>query len=158
MTTEAEKSDDARRDPSAWLLLHCFAGPAIGTIIVILLPLVTAGPIMVFDTSLQWHLTEIGTIPILLLLALAVGWFFGFLPALLHAVVMLLLRRFIHSRKAWLALTPVVGWLAVFCPLLVLAGAETPGRLIDSAWMSLLGSAAATGCMLIAWRRNMYPV
>lgn len=152
------KSVAKRGDPSAWLLLHCFIGPAIGTIAAAMVPLIAAGPLTLFDADLQWRPQEYAMIPIALLVVLLPGWFFGFIPALLHAVVMLLLRRVIPSRTAWLALTPVVGWLAVFMPLLVIAGVETPDRIIDSAWMALIGTAAALGCMAIALRKRIYPV
>ena len=158
MTTSTTKPEENRRDPSAWLLLHCFAGPAIGTFVVAMVPLVAAGPITAFGTTAQWHLGDYAMIPAMLLVGLLPGWFLGFIPALLHAVTMLWLRRLIRSRGLWLGLTPVVGWIAVFAPLQVLVDGDTPGNMTDSAIMALVGSAAAVGCMAIAWRRGMYPV
>jgi hypothetical protein len=157
VTTQTIRPDEKPRDPSAWLLLHCFVGPTIGTFLVLVAPLLSANPITAFGTEWEWQLQDYAALPVLLLIVLLLGWFFGFIPALLHAVAMLLLRRVIASRRIWLALTPFVGWLTVFAPLLVLAGIETPDRIMDSAWMALIGSAAAIGCMAIAWRRNIYP-
>lgn len=158
MTTEISKPEENRRDPSAWLLLHCFIGPVIGTVVAAMVPIVTAGPIGALGTPAQWTAADYAIIPALLLVGVLPGWFFGFIPALLHAVAMLGLRRVIASRAIWLALTPFVGWLVVFGPLLVIAGVETTDRIVDSALMALIGSVAAVGCMAIAWRRGMYPV
>ena len=158
MTQKTTTPDGTRRDPSAWLLLHCFIGPVIGTVVVAMVPIVTAGPITSFGTPAQWTVADYAIIPALLLVGVLPGWFFGFIPALLHAVTMLVLRRIVPLRAIWLALTPFVGWLVVFLPLLALAGAETPDRITDSAIMAMVGSVAALGCLAIAWRRGMYPV
>lgn len=158
MATETTKPDDTRRNASAWLLLHCFVGPAIGTFVVAMVTLVNEGPITAYGTAAQWNLDDYAIIPAMLLVGLFPGWFFGFIPALLHALAMLLLRWIIPSRKVWLAVTPLIGWLATFLPLLAFAGAQTPEKIIDSAFIALVGAIAASGCMAIAWRRRMYPV
>ena len=158
MATETTKPDVNERNASAWLLLHCFFGPAIGTVVVALTTLVNEGPITAYGTAAQWNLNDYAMIPAILLVGLFPGWFFGFLPALLHAIAMLLLRRIIPSRKVWMALTPLIGWLATFLPLLAFSGAQTPEKIIDSAFIALVGAIAASGCMAIAWRRRIYPL
>lgn len=150
LTEEMPKQDITRRDPSAWLLLHCFLGPVIGIIAVAVVTFATSGPLTATGTMGQWSLADYLIIPALLVAGLLPGWFFGFIPALLHAVIMLLLRRLIDCRSIWLVFTPFVGWLSVFGPLLALAGMQTPDRLAEAAWMSLTGSIAAMGCMAIA--------
>ncbi|RYE56073.1 MAG: hypothetical protein EOP20_09415 [Hyphomicrobiales bacterium] len=85
------------------------------------------------------------------------AWFIGFVPAILHASAMLLLHRLTGTSLLWFAVTPVVGWAVTFVPMVLLAGSD-PKTFTVGAHMSLVGSAAALGCLAIAWWRCIYPV
>jgi len=157
LALNANAPEAAHRGASGWLFLHCFAGPCIGTCVLTGFSLannVAADP----SSLLQAQPRDLALIPVALLLFLLPGWFLGFIPALAHAVAMLLLRRIVPSQLLWLSLTPLVGWVAVFVPALAIVGVETFDRIFDTAMLALVGSAAAIGCMAIAWRRSMYPV
>ena len=102
----APPSDKSARDPSAYLLLHTFLGPVFGTAFILITQMfgfATLGPL-----SSQVHLTlsDITTVFLMFLVVLLPAWFFGFIPALLHAVLMLLLRRVVFQGAVDEALRP----------------------------------------------------
>jgi hypothetical protein len=151
--------DKPSRDPSAYLLLHTFLGPVFGVVFVLIAQI--SGFAILGSSSPQMRVgpPDLAAIFVLFLVVVLPGWFFGFIPALLHAVLMLLLRRIVPSRNLWLLLTPFIGALAVLLLVLPFGGTTSNGHIVVTlAGAGLTGSAAAVCCQAIAWRRRMYPV
>lgn len=146
------------RDPSAYLLLHTFVGPVFGVVFVLTAQI--SGFAILGGSSPQIRLgpPDLTAIFALFLVVVLPGWFFGFIPALFHAVLMLLLRRIVPSRNLWLLLTPFVGAFAVILPVQLIDGASSGEHVARLASAGLIGSVAALCCQAIAWRRHMYPV
>ena len=151
---ELKTADGAERNGSAYLFLHIFLGPLMGLLAIIAFSLVTMPPKLA--GPLQFNASAWGEMPFVFLGIVMVNWLVGFVPAWLHAASMLILHRLLGRGIAWVLLTPVMGWLAAFLPLVLIAGSD-PRTFTDGPKMALVGSAAAIGCQLIAWRRRIYP-
>jgi len=151
---QVSNGNDVERNGAAYLFLHIFLGPCMGLLAVIAVSLVTMPPRI--SGSPQFNPSALGEAPFVLLGIWMVTWMVGLVPAWLYAASMLILHRLLGRGVAWVLLTPVMGWLAVFLPLVLLAGADAK-TFTNGPQMALVGSAAAIGCQLIAWRRRIYP-
>lgn len=144
------KSTEVRQDATGFIVLHILAGPLIVDLAIVLLSAASLNG--------DFHLpqAEAGEI------ALVYGCFFvfsfvlGLVPAVLHAVTMILLHRWLGSSLIWLGLTPFVGGLSTLV-LILLFSSFSPHAIVEAAPMALLGTVAAMGCMAIAWVRRMPP-
>jgi hypothetical protein len=116
--------DDGERNGSAYLFLHIFLGPVVALLAVIALSLVTMPPQI--SVPLQFSPSALGEAPFVLFGI----WMVGFAPAGLHAASMLLLHRLLGRGTAWVLMTPVMGWVALFLPLALLAGSD-PRTFVD---------------------------
>ena len=143
--------------PSAqgYILLHVFLGPVLPTLGMLAWTLITSAPHA--QSPFQFDPEAMVGVALVLAGVLLTAWFFGLVPAILYAVSMLVLHRLMGRTVTWLLLTPLVGWLVTWLPLLLIAGTDSRA-FTEGAPMALVGSAAAVGCLLIAWARRIYPV
>jgi len=109
------------RDPTGYLLLYVFAGPVIGTLTFALVSMFSAGHFLPIR-----QVPDLGLLAIFLVAVFLPGWFFGFIPALFCALILVTLRRYVRSDNLWLATTPFAGWLAVWLPLVLISGVKSP--------------------------------
>ncbi|NMA96944.1 MAG: hypothetical protein GX970_02350 [Phyllobacteriaceae bacterium] len=145
---------EPRPGATGFIVLHILAGPLIVDLTIVLLPL--SGAVLNGDFNFQMPQAEAGEIALVYGGLFVFSFVLGLVPAVLHAVTMILLHRFLGSSLIWLALTPVVGWLSTMV-LILLFSSFTPHAIAEAAPMALLGSVAAMGCMAIAWVRRMPP-
>ena len=138
-----------------YVLLHVFVGPVMAVLSIFVFTLLRMPP--QFSGPIQFNPMALGEVSFVLLGIFMLSWAFGLVPAILHAASMLILHRLMGTTTVWLLLTPFVGWLATWLPLLLIGGSD-PRIFTDGAYMSLVGSAAAVGCLAIAWMRRIYPV
>ena len=152
MASEGSNPAGKPQDSTGYVLLHVFAGPAFGVLAVLL----TTIPSFAIPAPIA--VPDVGAVTLFLPVVFLTSWFFGFIPALLHAFTMIGLRRSIGALPLWLGLTPFVGALAVGVPLLLVAGMPQPDRASELIGPALVGSFAAICCQAVAWRRRMYPL
>ena len=85
-----------------YVFLHVVLGPLAGLIGGI------AG-FSLYALSVGLDLTWLGTVEAYRY-GLLFAYFAGFIPALVHAVIMLLMAHFMRSRRQWIAATPFMGF------------------------------------------------
>jgi hypothetical protein len=149
------QSINKRPSATAYVLLHILAGPLIVDLTIVVLSVVSALP----DRSVNWQLphADIGEFVLLLGGLFVFSYVLGLVPAVLHALTMIVLHRRLGTSLLWLALTPVVGWLSTMLLIMLFSGISLHA-LAEAAPMGLLGSVAAIGCLAIACLRRIPPV
>src|SRR6218665_1455933 len=125
----AGTADDSQ-NAQGYILLHVFLGPGFSNLAILANTLISrppTGPFR-FNPMALWDGSY------LLLGLLMLSWAFGFVPAILHAALMLILHRLMGTTVIWFLLTPFVGWLVTFVPLLILSGTD-PRTFTDGPYM-----------------------
>lgn len=144
-----------------FLAIHAVAGPLAGTATLLLY-----GMVMQLTTSRfvavampPWYEMAWRSIAPLFVIMMF-GWMLGMVPAALHALVMLALRRPLRQGPLWFVAAPVIGGV-ISCAMLWLLS-----FMLKSDWSPVtdirtmlplfpVGAVGALASMLIAWRSGL---
>ncbi len=150
-----EHATQDRPDATPYIVLHILLAPLIVDVTIVLLAMLSALPDR--DFNFQIPSADLGEIALVYGALFAFSYVLGLVPSVLHAVAMIILRRWLGRGVVWHLMVPMVGWLSTLLLILLFTG-FSPYTLQDSARMALFGSVAAIGCHAIAWMRRIPPV
>src|SRR5690606_2576409 len=117
-------------DATGYIVLHILMAPLIVDLTIVLLAMLSALPDR--DFNFQVPMADIGEVALVYGGLFVFSYVLGLVPAALHAVAMIILRRWLGGGVFWHLMVPIVAWLSTLLLILLFTG-FSPYTLQESA-------------------------